>query len=107
EPRPGWSESDPEIWWRALAAAVGTLLGRLPRAARVAGLCLAGLTRSQVFLDDDARVLRPALLFRDRRAVAEAAELTPHFAAESAADEITAFHPLARLAWLAHNEPAL
>jgi xylulokinase len=106
EPHPGWSELDPEIWWRALATTVGTVLDRLPRAARIAGLCLAGLTRSQVLLDGAARVLRPALLFRDRRAVAEAEEVSRYFATENP-PAITAFHPLARLGWLTRAEPAL
>lgn len=106
ETRPGWSELDPELWWQALAAAVGTVLDRLPRGARIAGICLAGLTRSQVLLDDEARVLRPALLFRDRRAAAEAEEVARYFATETP-PAITAFHPLARLAWVTRAEPAL
>jgi xylulokinase len=106
EPQPGWSELDPEIWWRALATTVGMVLDRLPRSARIAGLCLAGLTRSQVLLDGDAQVLRPALLFRDRRAVIEAEEVSRYFATENP-PAITAFHPLARLAWLTRVEPTL
>ncbi len=107
EPRPGWSEIDAELWWRALAAAIGTVLGKLPRAAHVAGLCIAGLTRSQIFLDASGDPLRPAILFRDRRAAAGADEASRYFAAENPAEAITAFHPLARLAWLARVEPAL
>jgi xylulokinase len=106
EEQPLRSEIDPELWWRALGAALGTILDRLPRASRVAGLCLAALTRSQILLDGDGRILRPAMLFRDRRAFAEAKEISCYFAAEKPA-AITAFHPLARLAWLASHEPAL
>jgi xylulokinase len=106
EKHSGWSELDPELWWQALGAAVATVLGRVPRGTRIAGLCLAGLTRSQVLLDDDMRVLRPALLFRDRRATEEAAEVARYFAADGPA-AITAFHPLARLAWVTRAEPAL
>jgi xylulokinase len=106
EPQPGWSEIDPELWWRALASAIGTILGKLPRSACVAGICVAGLTRSQVLLDGDRRILRPAMLFRDRRATAEASEVSRYFAAEHLA-AITAFHPLPRLAWLARHEPGL
>jgi xylulokinase len=106
ETQPGWSEIDPELWWRALATTVGKVLDKLPRSTRVAGICLAALTRSQVLLDGDARALRPAMLFRDRRASAEANEVACCFAAENPA-AITAFHPLARIAWLARHEPAL
>src|SRR5919198_4197643 len=68
EPRPGWSEIDPETWWQALSEGVGRVLARLPRGARIGGLCIAALTRSQVLLDEQGKVLRPALLFRDQRA---------------------------------------
>src|SRR5260221_8785743 len=106
EKQPGWSEIDPEIWWRALAGAIGTVLDRSPRAAHVAGLCIAGLTRSQIFLDASGDPLRPAVLFRDRRAAPDADEASRYFAAENPPQASTAFHPPARLAWLAPGEPA-
>jgi xylulokinase len=105
--QPGSSEIDPALWWRALGEAVGTVLDKLPRASRIAGLCIAGLTRSQIFLDASGAVLRPAILFRDRRAAAEADEAARYFTADNPAEAITAFHPLARIAWLARHEPAL
>jgi len=107
EPQPGWSEIDPALWWQTLAETIGTVLDKLPRGAKPAGLCIAGLTRAQIFLDAAGAVLRPAILFRDRRAAEEADEAARYFAAGNPADAITAFHPLARLAWLARNEPAL
>jgi len=107
EPHPGWSEIDPEIWWRALAAAVAGVLDKLRRARCVRALCLSGLTRSQVLLDRDMRLLGPALLFRDRRASEAAAALTDVFASDNPADAISAFHPLARLTWIARRAPDL
>ncbi|HVM78465.1 MAG TPA: FGGY-family carbohydrate kinase [Stellaceae bacterium] len=107
EPRPGWSEFGPELWWKALATAVGNVLHLMPRSARVQGVAIAGLTRSQVLLDESGTPLRPAILFRDRRAVAEAVRAADLFLADNPADAITAFHPLARLAWVAEAEPAI
>ena len=106
EPRPGWQEIDPELWWDALCAAAGRLLRRVPRASRLAGVCICGLTRSQVLIDGRGRALGPAMLFRDRRAADEASELARAFPQDNPADAITAFHPLARLAWLARHQPA-
>ena len=95
-----------EAWWRALGRSVGRTLDQLPRGARVRGLCLSGLTRAQVLLDRNGRTLGPALLFRDRRAVDDAVEVARHFPTDNPAEEITAFHPLARLAWFARRQPA-
>jgi xylulokinase len=107
EPRPGWSEVDPRVWWTALGRAVATTLDRLAPGGRVRAVCLAGLTRSQVLLDARGRVLGPAICFQDRRAAADAAALASHFVVDNPADAITAFHPLARLAWVARRQPAL
>ncbi|HEX2114338.1 MAG TPA: FGGY-family carbohydrate kinase [Alphaproteobacteria bacterium] len=107
EPRPGWSEIDPERWWQALRRCVGRVLDALPRAAAVRGLCFSGLTRAQVLLDRDLVPLRPALLFRDRRAEGDIARVAVHFPSRNPADAVTAFHPLARLAWTARVEPRL
>jgi len=107
EPRAGWHEIDPERWWRALGATVARVLGQLPRGAKVAGICLSGLTRTQVLLDGAGRALGPALMFRDRRAAAEAAQVAARLPSANPADAITAFHPLARLAWLARARPAV
>ncbi len=107
EPQPGWAEIDPERWWEALRTAAGSVLRKLPRSGRVVGICLSGLTRSQVLLDREGRVLGPAILFRDRRAGDEAREVARHLPTDNPADAITAFHPLARLAWVARRQPAV
>ena len=107
QPQPGWSVIDPEAWWRALGRTVGRTLGQLAKGARVRGLCLSGVTRSQVLLDREGRTLAPALLFRDQRAADDAAEVARHFPTGNPADEITAFHPIARLAWFARRQPEL
>jgi xylulokinase len=105
EPRPGWAEIDPEVWWRALGRATARVLEPLSRGRRPAALCLTGATRSQVLLDRDGRALGPAILFRDRRATAEAEALAPRFPTDNPALRITPFHPLARIAWVRESLP--
>jgi len=107
EPQTGWAEIDPELWWKALLAAAGRVLPKLPRASAVVAVCICGLTRSQVLLDRQGRALGPAILFRDRRAMEEARALALELPSGNPADAISAFHPIARLAWLAHHRPAL
>jgi len=94
EPRRGWAEFDPELWWHALLAASTRVLRALPKSGRVAGVCVCGLTRTQVLLDRRGRALGPAILFRDRRA------------AQFAGVGLTAFDAPARLAWIEHHQPA-
>jgi xylulokinase len=96
EPRPGWAELDPERWWDALVAAASRVLRKAPRSARVIGVCVCGLTRTQVLLDKRRRAIGPAILFRDRRAADVAREMP----------RMTAFDAPARLAWIARRQPA-
>lgn len=105
-PRPGWVEIDPQRWWDALRATTGRLLRDLPRSSRVAGVCVCGMTRSQVLVDARGRTLGPAMLFHDARAADEARAIAGDFPTDNPADAISAFHPLARLAWVARHRPA-
>ena len=96
---------DPERWWRALSRGVGRTLDRLNTRDRVCGLCVTGVTRTQIVLDRGGRPIAPAIPFRDVRAAEEAAEIARHLPADNPADAITAFHPLARITWLARRQP--
>lgn len=106
--RLGWSEADPETWWQALVEAADALrAASAPDWHHVRALALSGFTRSQVFIDHEGRPVRAALLWRDTRAEAALPgllRLCPALHPERA--QLSAFHPLARLWWLKHHEPA-
>ncbi|WLH66113.1 xylulokinase [Pseudomonas sp. FP2309] len=99
----GWSEQAPQEWWQACLQALETL--RTHEAfARVACIGLSGQMHGAVLLGDDNRVLYPAILWDDSRAVAEAEQLGPGFA------EVTGSLPMAgltapKLLWLKQHEP--
>jgi xylulokinase len=100
----GRSEQDPQLWWDAFRQAFEVLAGQSPaRAATVAAVAACGMTRTQVLLDADHKVLRPAIGFRDARAAAVAAEAAARHA--SLGGSFNAFHPAARLLWLRQTEP--
>jgi xylulokinase len=102
---PAVTEVDPAHWWRLFCQSVEALAENHAFEA-VRGLALTGMTRTQVFLDAAGEVIRPALTFRDSRAVEDAARLAA-LAPEDWAErgQLNAFHPAARLAWLASQEP--
>lgn len=82
EPRPGWAELDPELWWQAFLRASSRAMRGAPR---VSAVCVCAMTRTQVLLDRHGRALGRAILFRDRRAGFDAA---------------------ARLAWIERHQPS-
>ena len=71
-PRPGWSEQNPEDWWRASRECLAKLRAADSRrfaAVRALGLC--GQMHGVAALDESDRPLRPAILWDDARAARE------------------------------------
>jgi len=66
-PQPGWSEQEPEDWWRGTQEC----LARLPEGP----VGFSGQMHGLVVLDGDGNVLRPAILWNDQRTAVEAAEI--------------------------------
>jgi xylulokinase len=100
-PQPGWSEQDPEDWWRAAQAC----LERLPAGA----VGLSGQMHGLVVLDAEDRVLRPAILWNDQRTGAECAEIEARVGLERLI-ELTGNRALTgftapKLLWLRRHEP--
>ncbi len=106
----GYSELDPEGWWKNLLHVTGLLLDSpLAAETEIVGLCLGGITRTQVFLDSHGRSIRPAISWADSRAFGEAEEIKARQALLGAVGQtygpVNAFHPLARLVWFKDHEP--
>jgi xylulokinase len=79
QPRPLWSEDDPEEWWSTVAQGLDTLARDHPKEmSGVRGIGLSGQMHSAVFLDQSDKPVRPAILWNDARSVNEASELAEH-----------------------------
>ncbi|WP_406503638.1 xylulokinase [Streptomyces sp. NBC_01602] len=107
----GARETDPEVWWQALRAAVAAGLKEsgVP-AADVTGIAVAGQQHGLVVLDREGRPLRPALLWNDTRSAPQAAALTAALGGAAAWTARTGSVPVASMTaskwqWLRENEP--
>jgi xylulokinase len=105
-PRPGWSEQDPEDWWRATETVIGRLTAR---AGDPAGIGLSGQMHGLVALDENDRPLRPAILWNDQRTQAECDEIEQtiglqRLIALTGNRALTGF-TAPKLLWLRHHEP--
>jgi xylulokinase len=77
QPKPGWTEQDPEDWWNATVKTVRAVVRKAklkPAAIRAIGL--SGQMHGSVFLDKHDKVIRRALLWNDQRTAAECDEIT-------------------------------
>jgi xylulokinase len=103
-PRPGWSEQDPEDWWQASVRALDRLA---PHGTAAIGL--SGQMHGLVALDEDERVLRPAILWNDQRTGAECTEIEERVGLErlvrlTANRAFTGF-TAPKLLWVRNHEP--
>jgi xylulokinase len=101
-PRPGWSEQDPDDWWRATQRALAALPAPL-------AVGLSGQMHGLVALDAHDRVLRPAILWNDQRTAVECAEIEERVGLERLI-ELTGNRALTgftapKLLWLRRHEP--
>jgi xylulokinase len=110
-PRPGWSEQDPELWWRATCETIRAVMHRGGlKPEDIGGIGLSGQMHGSVFLDESGKVLRPALLWNDQRTVAECAEITRLAGGEEALSNMVANPAVTgftapKILWLRNEEP--
>ena len=75
-PQPLWSEQDPCLWWEATLAACERLRAGNAGAWRaVEAIGLSGQMHGAVCMDQNGRVIRPAILWNDGRSHAESVHL--------------------------------
>ena len=65
-PHPGWSEQNPEDWWKAVQHGVLQLTEHIDKSA-VCGIGVGGQMHGLVALDENDAVIRPAILWNDGR----------------------------------------
>ena len=65
-PQPGWSEQDPEDWWKAVQHGVLQLTEHTDK-SEIRGIGVGGQMHGLVALDEQDRVIRPAILWNDGR----------------------------------------
>jgi xylulokinase len=105
-PRPGWSEQDPDDWWRATETVLADLINTTNKPA---GIGLSGQMHGLVALDAHDNVIRPAILWNDQRTQAECEEIEKTIGLErlialTGNRALTGF-TAPKLLWLRHHEP--
>lgn len=110
-PQPHRAEQDPKDWWQAVAANTRQVLadsGADP--ADVKGMGFAGQMIGVVPVDAAGKLLRPAIIWLDSRADAQAARLIRRLGGKRIFSLVAGALPtgkdvVCKLAWLKQNEP--
>lgn len=111
-PKPLWSEQNPEEWWEAVCSAiveaicVSNLTGK-----EVGGIGVSGQMVGLVVLDSSGHVLRPCIMWNDQRSVNEAEAIREKVGGDFTLSEtgnlIFPTFVAPKLLWMAKNEPDL
>ena len=109
-PRPGWSQQDPEDWWKAVRAGIPELLEGVD-AGQVRGIGAGGQMHGLVALDENDAVIRPAILWNDGRTQKQVEYLNEVIGREKlsryTANIAFAGFTAPKLLWMRENEPEL
>jgi len=110
---PGWAEQDPESWWTTLQAVLRSGAAELSSKGYapddIEALSVTSTSGTVLPLDRANRVLHPALMHNDSRAVDEAA-LANHAGCEltkALGFRFNSSFALAKLLWIKRNRPAI
>ena len=108
-PRPGWAEQDPAVWWEHVVRAT-RLLARQVALAGVQAVGISYQMHGLVCLDKAGRVLRPAIIWCDSRAVAIGERAFQALGPERCLSHLLnspGNFTASKLAWVRENEPAV
>ncbi|MFN2124182.1 MAG: xylulokinase, partial [Candidatus Promineifilaceae bacterium] len=102
-PQPGWAEGNPEDWWAALGTALTDLRDNNFEMGNIKAIGLTGQMHTPILLDKAGDVLPPTILWLDRRAVPETAELNRDLGLPP--NQLNSTYTLPKLLWLARHQP--
>lgn len=107
-PRPGWAEQDARDWSAGAMAVLRRLAAKLAGKGEIRAIGLTGQCPTVVPVDQHGDPVGPAMLYRDNRAVAEAAKMRDTIGAADyhrrTGHVPEAFHVGAKVLWLKTHE---
>ncbi len=107
-PQPGWSEQNPEDWIRETFSGIQELTAECDK-SQIAGIGCGGQMHGLVVLDEDDRVIRPAILWNDGRTEEETAYLNTVIGkdklSEYTANIAFAGFTAPKILWMQKHEP--
>jgi xylulokinase len=109
-PFPGAAEQDPSLWPKAIASGVRELVGAVPEGpSAVKALSFGAQLDGMVVCGDDGRPLRPAMIWMDRRAEAQAAaaaeQMSPAEFYHRVGANLDSSHAVFKALWVRDREP--
>ena len=107
-PQPGWSEQDPDAWIRETMTGIAQLTEGFDK-TQIVGNGAGGQMHGLVVLDEDDKVIRPAILWNDGRTYKEVDYLNQQIGKDKLSDYTAniafAGFTAPKLLWMRNQEP--
>ncbi|MDF1493803.1 xylulokinase [Caproiciproducens sp. CPB-2] len=108
-PQEGWSEQDPEDWWKGVVSGLRKAAPLL-KGKTVAAVGLSGQMHGMVALDHKNRVVRRAILWNDQRTGAQCEEITklaggPDALLAATNNQMLTGYTGGKILWMKEKEP--
>ena len=107
-PQPGWSEQDPDAWIRETMTGIAQLTEGFDK-TQIVGIGAGGQMHGLVVLDEDDKVIRPAILWNDGRTYKEVDYLNQQIGKDKLSDYTAniafAGFTAPKLLWMRNQEP--
>lgn len=109
-PQPGWSEQNPEDWWKAVKLTIQRLLKDFDGVSDIKAIGLSGQMHGLVALDEAGSVLRPCILWNDQRTGKQCQEIHEKAGGVEGLLKLTNNRMLpgytgGKILWVRENEP--
>jgi len=109
-PASGWAEQDPRTWWNATIESLKMAISRFSKpTSNIACVGLSGQTNSPSFIDKEGNPLRPCIIWMDRRAEPQAADIRQKIGEErvyrTTGVKVDSFYSYCKILWVKENQP--
>ena len=107
-PQNGWSEQDPQDWWNAVKAGIQEITAFCDK-SNIKGISFGGQMHGLVMLDENDKIIRPAILWNDGRSAKQCKYLNNEIGkkklTEYTANIAFAGFTAPKILWVRENEP--
>lgn len=105
-PRPGWVEQNPNLWWEKVKECIGTMLAsKKVVSAEIKCIGVSSQSWGVVPVDKKGEILRPALLWMDRRSTLQSKQVEEHVSKNGGTVLVDSSYIVPKILWIRENEP--
>lgn len=110
KPQNNWAEQDPNVWLEAAVSTLKQVIVEIPSKEDITSICISALYGGTgVMCDEQMHSIRPVIIWMDRRAEAESAEVRNELGEsrllEVSGNGIDSYFGYTKLLWVKKHEP--